>query len=91
MPETELKSAQKSFLEAILNYDSSQVTESDLPNFPYRDNWFNIEILYELTYLRKHIQQLDANGKIKDFFKVCLSSIIRSVSNADDNCTRTVI
>ena len=91
LPETELKSAQKSLLEAILNYDSSQVTESDLPNFPYRDNWFNAEILHELTYLRKHIQQLDADEKIKDFFRVCLSSIIRSVSNADDNCTRTVI
>ncbi len=91
LPERELKSAQKSFMEAILNYDPSQVTESDLPNFPYRDNWFNKEILFELTYLRKHIQQLDANDGIKDFFKVCLSSIIRSVSNADDNCTRTVI
>ncbi len=91
LPERELKSAQKSLMEAILNYDSSQVTESDLPNFPYRDNWFNTEILYELSYLRKQIQQLDANDEIKDFFKVCLSSIIRSVSNADDNCTRTVI
>lgn len=91
LPETELKSAQKSLMEAILNYDSSQVTESDLPNFPYRDNWFNTEILYELSYLRKQIQQLDANDEIKDFFKICLSSIIRSVSNADDNCTRTVI
>lgn len=91
LPETKLRSAQKTFLEAILNYDSSQVTEADLPNFPYRDNWFNTEILYELTYLKKHIQQLDANDAIKDFFKVCLSSIIRSVSNADDNCTRTVI
>ncbi len=91
LPERELKSAQKPLMEAILNYDSSQVTESDLPNFPYRDNWFNTEILYELSYLRKQIQQLDANEKVKDFFKVCLSSIIRSVSNADDNCTRTVI
>lgn len=91
LPERELKSAQKSLMEAILNYDSSQVTESDLPNFPYRDNWFNKEILFELTYLRKHIQQLDANDEIKDFLKVCLSSIIRSVSNADDNYTRTVI
>ncbi len=91
LPERELKSAQKSLMEAILNYDSSQVTESDLPNFPYRDNWFNTEILYELSYLRKQIQQLDTNGEIKDFYKVCLSSIIRSVSNADDNCTRTVI
>ena len=91
LPERKLKSAQKSLMESILNYDSSQVIESDLPNFPYRDNWFNAEILFELTYLRKHIHQLDANDEIKDFFKVCLSSIIRSVSNADDNCTRTVI
>ena len=91
LPERILKSAQKSLMESILNYDSSQVTESDFPNFPYRDNWFNKEILFELTYLRKHIQQLDTNDGIKDFFKVCLSSIIRSVSNADDNCTRTVI
>ncbi len=91
LPEKELKLTQKSLMEAILNYDSSQVIASDLPNFPYRDNWFNTEILYELTYLRKQIQQLDADDKIKDFFKVCLSSIIRSVSNADDNCTRTVI
>ena len=67
-----------------------------LPNpicqiFPYRDNWFHKEILLELSYLRKQIQSLDSRDKIKDFFKVCLSSIIRSVSNADNNCTRTVI
>jgi DNA modification methylase len=91
LPEKELKPALKSLLEAIQNYHSSLVSESDLPNFPYRDNWFKTEILLELTYLRKHIQQLDVNEEIKDFFKVCLSSIIRSVSNADDNCTRTVI
>ncbi len=91
LPEKELRSAQKLLLEAILNYDSSQVKESDLPKFPYRDNWFNKEILLELTYLRKHIHQLNTTKEIKDFFKVCLSSIIRSVSNADDNCTRTVI
>ncbi|MFB3897099.1 MAG: hypothetical protein ACE14V_12430, partial [bacterium] len=28
---------------------------------------------------------------IKNYFRICFSSIIRSVSNADDNCTRTVI
>ena len=66
-------------------------TESDLPDFPYRDNWFNKEILLELTYLKKRIQELDSYDAVKDFFKVCLSSIIRAVSNADDNCTRTVI
>lgn len=91
LAETELKSARKSLLDAILNYRPSLVVESDLPDFPYRDNWFNKEILMELTYLKKHIQALDANDTVKDFFKVCFSSIIRSVSNADDNCTRTVI
>ncbi len=89
--ETELKPAQKVLLEAILHYRPSLVAESDLPDFPYRDNWFNKEILVELTYLKKRIQSLDTHDTVKDFFKVCLSSIIRSVSNADDNCTRTVI
>ena len=89
--ERELKSAQKTLLEAILAYRPSLVAESDLPDFPYRDNWFNKEILLELTYLKKYIEALDTDDAVKDFFKVCLSSIIRSVSNADDNCTRTVI
>ncbi|MCY3553067.1 MAG: DNA methyltransferase [Candidatus Poribacteria bacterium] len=89
--EKELKSSQKILLEAILDYRPSLVAESDLPDFPYRDNWFNKEILLELTYLKKRIQELDSYDAVKDFFKVCLSSIIRAVSNADDNCTRTVI
>ena len=91
LAEKELKSSQKTLLEAILDYRPSLVAESDLPNFPYRDNWFNKEILLELTYLKKQIAALDTNDGVKDFFKVCLSSIIRAVSNADDNCTRTVI
>ena len=89
--EKELKLAQKVLLEAVLEYRPSLVTESDLPDFPYRDNWFNKEILLELTYLKQRIHALDTPDAIKDFFKVCLSSIIRAVSNADDNCTRTVI
>ena len=91
LEETQLKLAQKVLLEAIFGYRPSLVAESDLPDFPYRDNWFNKEILLELTYLKKQIQALDTNDAVKDFFKVCLSSIIRAVSNADDNCTRTVI
>ena len=89
--EKELKLAQKVLLEAVLDYRPSLVAESDLPDFPYRDNWFKKEILLELTYLKQRIHTLDTPDAIKDFFKVCLSSIIRAVSNADDNCTRTVI
>ena len=91
LTEKELKSAQKALLDAVNCYRPSLVSECDLPNFPYRDNWFNKEILLELTYLRKQIQSLETDNPTKDFFRVCLSSIIRSVSNADDNCTRTVI
>ncbi len=91
LSESSLKSAQKKLFESIINYDSSLIAKSDLPNFPYRDNWFNKEILLELSYLRKQVEQLDTQDEVKDFFRVCLSSIIRSVSNADDNCTRTVI
>ena len=91
LTEKELKLAQQVLLTAVNCYRPSLVPESDLPDFPYRDNWFNKEILLELTYLRKQIQTLESDDAIKDFFRVCLSSIIRAVSNADDNCTRTVI
>ena len=91
LSESYLKSAQKKLFESIINYHSSLISESNLPNFPYRDNWFNKEILFELSYLRKQVQQLDTQDEVKDFYRVCLSSIIRAVSNADNNCTRTVI
>ncbi|MDI6735672.1 MAG: DNA methyltransferase [bacterium] len=91
LDEEELQSAQKYLLKLILNYKPSKVSEKDMPVFPYRDNWFNKEIILELAYLKKIINALDTSEDIKDFFRICFSSIIRSVSNADDNCTRTVI
>lgn len=65
--------------------------ESDIPSFPYRDKWFNREILLELSYIKKLIENLETTQEIKNFYLVCFSSIIRGVSNADNNCTRTVI
>lgn len=87
----ELLSAQNYLIRLVLNYKPSKVSEKDIPVFPYRENWFNKEIILELAYLKKIIETLNASEDIKDFFKICFSSIIRSVSNADDNCTRTVI
>jgi len=89
--EKELQSAQKKLLRFILNYKPLEVSEKDIPVFPYRDNWFNKEITNELAYLKKIIEILDTTEDIKDFYRICFSSIIRGVSNADDNCTRTVI
>ena len=69
-----------------------------IPEFPYRDNWFRPEILIELAFIRKLIEEMPFNyisdeevQKYKDFYRICMSSIIRAVSNADNNCTRTVV
>jgi len=89
--EEELERCKKRILRLLVNYRPDKVAVEDIPTFPYRDNWFNKEIILELAYIKKCIENLDTNDDVKDFFKICFSSIIRSVSNADDNCTRTVI
>ena len=91
LEEDELRRCQRKLIQQAVNYHHSKVVEQDIPSFPYRDNWFNREITLELAYLRKSVSSLDASDDTKDFFKICLSSIVRAVSNADDNCTRTVI
>lgn len=87
----ELEFAISQLLDTVKRYDPKKVKESDIPAFPYRDNWFSREILLELTYIKKSIESLKVSGDVKDFFNICFTSIIRNVSNADDNCTRTVI
>lgn len=87
----ELYRTQKHLLDQTVKYKPQKVTQQDIPEFPYRDNWFNMEIIYELAYLKKKILNMDTTEDIKNFYLVCFSSIIRAVSNADDNCTRTVI
>lgn len=91
LSESELIRCQQELIARILAYEPSAVADTDLPVFPYRDNWFNRDTLLEMAYLRKCIKALDASQEAKSFFLVCLSSIVRAVSNADDNCTRTVI
>ena len=63
----------------------------NIPDFPYRDKWFQPYILKELAYIKTSIEELQTTQSIRYFFLVCFSSIIRQVSEADNNCTRTVI
>lgn len=86
-----LKKSSRTLLQMIVDFDPSLISEKDIPIFPYRDSWFKKEIILELAYIKKSIEVLDVEKDIKDFYRICFSSIIRSVSNADDNCTRTVI
>jgi DNA modification methylase len=68
-----------------------------VPQFPYRDTWFRGFILEELGMIRQAIScvAVAAGGAqpaaYVDFFRICVSSIVREVSNADNNCTRTVV
>lgn len=87
----ELDRVTEQILLKLVAFKPNFIEGKDIPVFPYRDNWFNKEILLELTYIKKNIDNLDTEQDIIDFCKICLSSIIRNVSNADDNCTRTVI
>jgi len=91
LDEKDLLLAQKELLECCIDYRPAKVEAGDVPDFPYRDNWFNQEILLELAYLKKKTYSLPCAPETVSFMMVCLSSIIRSVSNADDNCTRTVV
>ena len=89
--ERTLRESSEKILKILVDYNPTLVNEKDIPVFPYRDNWFNKEIILELAYIKKSIENLDVDEDTKDFYRVCFSSIIRAVSNADDNCTRTVI
>ncbi|MGH2369819.1 MAG: DNA methyltransferase, partial [Chloroflexota bacterium] len=68
-----------------------------VPDFAYRESWFRPFILEELGAIRAAIGGVAAAAggpaapAYVDFFRICLSSIVRAVSNADNNCTRTVV
>jgi DNA modification methylase len=55
-----------------------------VPEIPNREHWFRDSVLSELATVKKHIWGFPED-KYKDFFRICLSSIIRKVSNSDND------
>jgi len=55
-----------------------------VPDIPNRAHWFRPTVLADLARVKKHVWGLRA-GDAQDFFKICLSSIVRKVSNSDDD------
>ncbi len=78
-------------IKKITEFSRSENLIDYIPDFPYRDNWFKKEIILELAFIKKSIFELNISDELRNFFLATFSSIIRNVSNADDNCTRTVI
>lgn len=56
--------------------------EVEIPEFPNRDYWFRPDVLQDLGVITRNIRLIE-NQDIQDFFVVCLSSILKEVSNAD--------
>ena len=54
------------------------------PEIPNREHWFRPHVLGELAAIKKSIWSM-RSGDYQDFFKICFSSIIRKVSNSDDD------
>lgn len=74
-----------------------QAALAHVPEFAYREIWFRPFILEEVGAIRAALLAVPAatgsagaQGYV-DFFRICLSSIVRAVSNADNHCTRTVV
>ncbi len=88
---TEISKGVEELCDKLVKYNKNKLCQKDIPEFPYRDNWFNEDITYELAYIKKIIRELALSQKTKNYFLIIMSSIVREVSNADNNCTRTVI
>ena len=91
LDDEELEIYSNILIKKITEFKVSKALNEYIPDFPYRDNWFNKEIIYELAYIKKSIAELNISPELNNFFLATFSSIIRTVSNADNNCTRTVI
>ena len=90
LPEDKLTKAWRSLRKRVEGYSEPSHFDG-VPEFPYRDNWFKPYILKELAHIKTEIEKTNTSQKIKDFFLVCFSSVVRQASEADNNCTRTVV
>jgi len=77
LDENELRTTRDQLFHVI--YSTKEV---EIPDFPNRDYWFRPDVLQDLGIITKQISLIE-NPEIRDFFLVCLSSILKDVSNAD--------
>ena len=90
LPEKKLEKAWASLHPRIEKYKEPSHLDG-VPEFPYRENWFKPFMLKELAHIKRQILETDTTENIRNFFLINFSGIIRAVSEADNNCTRTVI
>lgn len=77
---------QELFAEVDLALAQDRTAEVELPSdedFPNALLWFREDVLRELIVIRDVILGFDVSADLRDFALLCLSSIVKDVSNAD--------
>lgn len=67
-------------------FSEGYLEQVEFPNnkdYPNLGLWFRDEVLRELLVIRDTILSLDSSEPLRDFAKLCLSVIVKIVSNAD--------
>lgn len=62
------------------DYSASEVTKPMINNLKH---WFREDILNDLGFVYYSVKKIE-NEKIRDFLYICIASIVKRVSNADD-------
>lgn len=70
---------------------SSEPLEVPLDGVENFDHWFSRQAWSDLSALLKRIDAIDASSDERRFFRVVFSSILRAVSNADDQSQKTYV
>lgn len=91
---TVLDSTQIEFLEQsyseIINVISRGGAELFRPEIDNLEHWFSEQTIKELGRMKVYIDNI-ADDDIRDFFRLCMVSIIKRVSNADDTSPKPYV
>lgn len=87
IPESRLRDLVGDVCEQLDRYHQG----SFLPRIPTLSHWFNEQAIADLSAIRDVIETFRSEEDVYDFLLVCFSSIIRRVSNADNQTMKTYV
>lgn len=74
----------------IISIISQKEAESFRPQIVNLEHWFSEDTISELGRMKVYIDSME-DEDVKDFFKLCLVSIVKRVSNADDTSPKPYV
>lgn len=74
----------------IINIIGKDDVKSFLPTIANLEHWFSENTINELGRMKVYIDNIE-DKDVRDFFKLCMASIIKKVSNADDTSPKPYV